>query len=231
VRRRNRFWHDADIRLPYSSQLRPRIDATNAGAITTPSLDYPAKRVAGKWPARSDRAGPGGSSVIQCSRIRSPARPFQLASVKLVPAAVPNCGTCGTAISALLGEAVIAKILYETLLLSCVAAFAIGVVIAAASACSARRGVPPGLRTGGARPGGAQLTILDSCLSSRGCPWGCRGLGWAHPRSAITLSPARRSRFHGSWSGETGRAALALLEALSGNDATFTMTPMRPSHL
>jgi hypothetical protein len=40
---------------------------------------------------------------------------------------------CGTAISALLGEAVIAKILYETLLLSCVAAFAIGVVIAAAS--------------------------------------------------------------------------------------------------
>lgn len=44
-----------------------------------------------------------------------------------------NLRDCGTAISALLGEAVIAKILYETLLLSCVAAFAIGVVIAAAS--------------------------------------------------------------------------------------------------
>ena len=132
VRRRNRFWHDADIRLPYSSQLRPRIDAKNAGAIAIPSLDYPTKRVAGKWP-REERPSGARRVVIQCSRVRSPARPFQLASVKLVPAAVPNCGTCGTAISALLGEAVMARILYETLLLSCVAAFAIGVVIAAAS--------------------------------------------------------------------------------------------------
>ena len=90
--------------------------------------------------ARSRKMAPRGATergprrvVIQCSRIRSPARPFQLASVKLVPAAVPNCGTCGTAISALLGEAVIAKILYETLLLSCVAAFGHRRVIAAAS--------------------------------------------------------------------------------------------------
>ena len=46
---------------------------------------------------------------------------------------VPNCGTCGTVISALSGEAVMTRILHETLLLSCMAAFAIGVVLAAAS--------------------------------------------------------------------------------------------------
>jgi hypothetical protein len=43
-------------------------------------------------------------------------------------------------------------------------------------------------------------------------------LGWAHPRPGITLGPV--SRFHGSWFGETGRAALALLEALDTHRAT-----------
>jgi hypothetical protein len=50
------------------------------------------------------------------------------------PTGICEIGSCGSSeLSALLGEAVMARILYETLLLSCVAAFAIGVVIAAAS--------------------------------------------------------------------------------------------------
>ena len=57
------------------------------------------------------------------------------------PTGICEIGSCGSSElwnlrdcnSALLGEAVMARILYETLLLSCVAAFAIGVVIAAAS--------------------------------------------------------------------------------------------------
>ena len=86
MRRRNRFWHDADIRLPYSSQLRPRIDATNAGAIATPSLDYPAKRVAGNCPARSDRAGPEGRHTMQQRSI--PRAPF--------PTGICEIGSCGS---------------------------------------------------------------------------------------------------------------------------------------
>ena len=55
------------------------------------------------------------------------------------PTGICEIGSCGSSElwnlggTSLLGEAVMAKILYETLLLSCVAAFAIGVVIAAAS--------------------------------------------------------------------------------------------------
>jgi hypothetical protein len=47
--------------------------------------------------------------------------------------------------------------------------------------------VPPACTGEDAKPGA--LTHHYSCLSSRGCPWGCRGLG--HPRPAITLGPAR----------------------------------------
>jgi len=49
---------------------------------------------------------------------------------------------------------------------------------------------PPACARGGARPG-ALTHHSCSCLSSRGCPWVVGGLGWAHPRRAITLGPAR----------------------------------------
>ena len=62
-----------------------------------------------------------------------PGAPFPTGIREIGSCELWNLRDCGTAISALLGEAVIAKILYETLLLSCVAAFAIGVVIAAES--------------------------------------------------------------------------------------------------
>ena len=73
-----------------------------------------------------------------------------------------------------------ARILYETLLLSCVAAFAIGVVIAAASvfgeAGAWRRGQSaPRPAHGGARPGGAHSPFL--LVVARGVP-GVVG-GWA----------------------------------------------------
>jgi hypothetical protein len=55
-----------------------------------------------------------------------------------------------------------------------------------------------------------------SCLSSRGCPWGCRGLGLGTPSLGDNARP--REVFHGSWSGETGRVALmALAEALDAH--------------
>ena len=41
----------------------------------------------------------------------------------------------------------------------------------------------------GCKTGGRSLTIL--ACRREGCAWGCRGLGWAHPRPAITLGPAR----------------------------------------
>jgi hypothetical protein len=58
----------------------------------------------------------------------------QETSSKLWNLRVPDCGTCGN--SDLLREAVMARLLHflhELLLFSCMAAFAIGVVIAAAS--------------------------------------------------------------------------------------------------
>ena len=87
VRRRNRFWHDADIRLPYSSQLRPRIDAKNAGAIATPSLDYPAKRVGRKMaPRGATERGPEGRHTMQQDSI--PRAPF--------PTGICEIGSCGS---------------------------------------------------------------------------------------------------------------------------------------
>jgi hypothetical protein len=87
VRRPNRFWHDADIRLPYSSQLRPRIDAKNAGAIATPSLDYPAKRVGRKMaPRGATERAPEGRHTMQESSI--PRAPF--------PTHICEIGSCGS---------------------------------------------------------------------------------------------------------------------------------------
>jgi len=118
--------------------------------------------------------------------------------------------------SALLGEAVMARLLHELLLLSCVAAFAIGVVIAAASVFGLGGGLAAGQcprpAHGVVQDGGAHSPFL---LVVARCPWGCRGLGLAHPRSAITLGPARCSTDHGL---RTGRVALmALAEALDAH--------------
>jgi len=94
-----------------------------------------------------------------------------------------NLRDCGTAISALLREAVIAKILYETLLLSCVAAFALGVVIAAASV----------FRLGGGLAAGAKCPPA--------CARGCK-TGGAH--SPFLLVVARVSLgLSGAWAGHT----------------------------
>jgi hypothetical protein len=48
----------------------------------------------------------------------------------------------------------------------------------------------PGLR-GEAQDRGRSLTILVLACRREDVPGGYRGLGWAHPRQAITLGPAR----------------------------------------
>jgi hypothetical protein len=82
-----------------------------------------------------------------------------------------------------------AKILHETLLLSCMAAFAIGLVLAV-QAYSARRGttgaVPPACAWVLARPGAHSLFLL---VSRENVPWGiCRGEAPSHQNNA---RPAR----------------------------------------
>ena len=103
------------------------------------------------------------------------------------------------------------------------AAFPIGVVIAAAR-CSGRQGlggggkVPPGLRTGvQVKTGGRSLTILG--CRREGVPGGCRGLGLGTPSPSDNARPREGVPGCGSWSGETGRAALPLLEALDTHRA------------
>ena len=217
VRRPNRFWHDADTRLPYSSQLRPRIDAKNAGAIATPSLDYPAKRVGRKMaPRGATERGPEGRHTMQESSI--PRAPFPTHICEIGSCGSSELWTCATAISALLGGGCHGQNFVRNSAASCVAAFAIGVVIAAAR-CSGRQGlggggkVPPGLRTGvQVKTGGRSLTILG--CRREGVPGGCRGLGLGTPSPSDNARPREGVPGCGSWSGETGRAALPLLEAL-----------------
>ena len=80
-------------------------------------------------------------------------------------------------------------ILRDLLLFCCLAAFYTGDRARGGKPAQLTLGaVPPAHAPGSARPG-ALTHHSWSCLSSRGCPWGCRGLGLGTPSRSDNALP------------------------------------------